>query len=584
MADTTIGVSLQADDQVSPKVKNIRQELKLAQAEVVNMTEKFGATSKQAAEAAKKAALLKDTIQDASQLVDAFNPDTKFRAFGASIQTVVGGFSALTGVMGLLGVESENTQKLLLKVQSALAISQGVAQLQEGIQSFRNLALVVKSALGPVGLIVAGIVAVGAALIALFNTTKKQTGAQNALNESTKEYTKAAISAHQQVVQVKNAFELARTGVISKEKALKIYNYTLGDSLGKTNNLATAEKNLTDKAEIYIKVTALKAQANSLFAISADKAAQATLRQLEFEKSDTKRFRDVNFIIGGGAAAEERKIAQLKKDAKEIEDLAVDLLKQVEVLGKAGGINKTTEEKKENIIKQEGELRSVIKNERIKTALELAEDQARLDEQTQKRQEESTKLHIEKLSTLFKGFTGNIASLDIERTRIEQQQAAIRLQIAEAEFDAKIQFARDLGGALGALAELIGKQTAAGKVLAIAQATINTWLGVTEVLRTKSILPEPIATISRIANVAAIIATGLTAIKNIVKTQVPGGGGGGGLVGAPLQPQLATVTNTRLDQSQLNQIGNATARAFILESDIQNNRERITRLNRAARL
>src|SRR5688572_6748036 len=116
MADTIVGASLQADDQISPKVKNIRQELKLAQAEVVALTEKFGATSKQAADAAKKAAELKDKIQDAAQLTEAFNPDTKFRAFGASIQTVVGGFSALTGVMGLLGVESENTQKLLLKV------------------------------------------------------------------------------------------------------------------------------------------------------------------------------------------------------------------------------------------------------------------------------------------------------------------------------------------------------------------------------------------------------------------------------------------------------------------------------------
>lgn len=579
MSDTTIGASLQADDQVSPKVKNIRQELKLAQAEVVRLTEKFGATSKEAAMAAKKAAELKDKIQDASQLVDAFNPDTKFRAFGASIQTVVGGFSALTGIMGLLGVESENTQKMLLKVQSALAISQGVAQLQEGIQSFRNLALVVKAALGPIGLLVTAILAIGAGIFAWVTRTRDQTVAQKALNNTVKDYAAGVADATQKVEQVKVAMDLARKGTISKKEALKQYNETLGDSLGKTNDFALAEKNLADKAEAYIKITGLKAQANALFAESARKSAEAIT--LQFSDKITGK----GFIKDLARQAQADAISGLKGVSDEIKKEAVRLETEAADLAKKSGVNKpgTLDEKKDAIKKEEEQLRSVIKNEKIKTALELAEDQARLDEQTKKRQEESTKLHIEKLSTLFKGFTGNLASLDIERTRSEQEQAAIRLLIAEQEYDAKIQFARDLGGALGALAELIGKQTAAGKVLAVAQATINTWLGVTEVLRTKSILPEPIATISRIANVAAIIATGLTAIKNIVKTQVPGASGGGS-VSAPLQPQLATVTNTRLDQSQLNQIGNATARAFILESDIQNNRERWTRLNRAARL
>jgi hypothetical protein len=135
---------------------------------------------------------------------------------------------------------------------------------------------------------------------------------------------------------------------------------------------------------------------------------------------------------------------------------------------------------------------------------------------------------------------------------------------------------------------LVGKETAAGKVLGIAQATINTFIGATEVLRAKSVLPEPFGTISKIANVAAIIATGLAAVKNIVKTPVPGSYGGGGNIPTtsqvtPLQPQIQN-TNTLLNQNQLNQIGNATVRAFVVESDVTNNQERIRRLNRAARI
>ena len=57
--------------------------------------------------------------------------------------------------------------------------------------------------------------------------------------------------------------------------------------------------------------------------------------------------------------------------------------------------------------------------------------------------------------------------------------------------------------------------------------------------------------------------------------------GGGGGVSAPLQPQAQT---TMLNQSQINQIGNASVRAFVVESDVTGQQERIRRLNRASRI
>jgi hypothetical protein len=44
------------------------------------------------------------------------------------------------------------------------------------------------------------------------------------------------------------------------------------------------------------------------------------------------------------------------------------------------------------------------------------------------------------------------------------------------------------------------------------------------------------------------------------------------------------MQSTRLDQAQVNQIGNAAARAYVVESDVSNGQERINRLNRAARI
>jgi hypothetical protein len=156
---------------------------------------------------------------------------------------------------------------------------------------------------------------------------------------------------------------------------------------------------------------------------------------------------------------------------------------------------------------------------------------------------------------------------------------------------AKLDNLRAIGNATEALGAIIGQQTTAGKALGIATALINTYIGASEVIRAKSVLPEPFGTIQKIASVAGIIATGIQSVKSIMGVKVPSvkgssGGGGGSIPSipsftAPLTPSLATTT---LNQGQVNQIGNIAARAYVVESDISGNQERIIRLNRAARI
>jgi hypothetical protein len=121
--------------------------------EVQALADKYGATSVQAKEAAKRAADLKDRIGDAKALTDAFNPDAKFKALGAALTGVAGGFSAVTGAMGLLGSESEDVQRLMLKVQSAMAITSGLNALGESRDSFKNLGAQVKDVAVKMGLL-----------------------------------------------------------------------------------------------------------------------------------------------------------------------------------------------------------------------------------------------------------------------------------------------------------------------------------------------------------------------------------------------------------------------------------------------
>jgi hypothetical protein len=113
-----------AFEDTDKSVKSLRTQLREAQAEVGLMADKFGATSKEAVNAAKRAAELKDRIGDAKALTDAFNPDAKFKAVASSLAGVAGGFSALQG---------------------AMALSQGLQAVGESIDSFRQLGAVIKS-------------------------------------------------------------------------------------------------------------------------------------------------------------------------------------------------------------------------------------------------------------------------------------------------------------------------------------------------------------------------------------------------------------------------------------------------------
>ena len=119
--------------------KSLKAQLREAQAEVTALSEKFGATSDAAIQAAKRAAQLKDAIGDAKTLTDAFNPDAKFKALTQSLSGALNGFQAFEGALGLVGVESEAVQESLLKVQSAMALAQGVDGVLESVDSFKTL-------------------------------------------------------------------------------------------------------------------------------------------------------------------------------------------------------------------------------------------------------------------------------------------------------------------------------------------------------------------------------------------------------------------------------------------------------------
>ena len=130
--------------EIKDNSKSLKAQLKEAVMEVQKLSNAYGATSKEAIQAAKRAGELSDRIADSKDLVKSFNPDAKFDSLSRSIGGVLNGFQAYEGALGLIGVEGEQVQKTLLKVQSAMALAQGLQGIGEARDSFKQLGGVIK--------------------------------------------------------------------------------------------------------------------------------------------------------------------------------------------------------------------------------------------------------------------------------------------------------------------------------------------------------------------------------------------------------------------------------------------------------
>ena len=171
-----------------------------------------------------------------------------------------------------------------------------------------------------------------------------------------------------------------------------------------------------------------------------------------------------------------------------------------------------------------------------------------------------------------------------------------RIAYQDAELQAKLQFANAVGGVLSGLSGLFEQGTAAAKVAGLAEIAIGTGVGFIQGLDIAQKSAKATGPASAFAfpifyatQIAAVLAAASRA-KNIL-SQVRGGGGGGASVSppslsaAPVSPASPIQnTVTQLDQQSINQMGSATNRAYVVESDVTNKQERITRINRAARL
>lgn len=158
----------------------------------------------------------------------------------------------------------------------------------------------------------------------------------------------------------------------------------------------------------------------------------------------------------------------------------------------------------------------------------------------------------------------------------DKQISDAKVDISKAEAEAKSKNLANTENALNSLGALAGEQTAAGKGLAIASATINTYRGVSDALAAKTV--TPFETALKFVNAAAILGNGLKNVQKIVSVKVPktsgGSGGGGGSVpsggAAPTPPSFNVVgsSETSVLADTVAEQTNEPVQAYVVSNDI----------------
>ena len=578
---------------------SLKSQLKEAQAEVTALSDKFGATSKEAIEAAKRAGELKDKIGDAKALTDAFNPDAKFKALTASLSGVAGGFAAVQGAMGLLGAESEDAQKMLLKVQSAMAISQGLQSVGEAVDSFKNLGAVIKSTtlfqsaynfvLGQKVVVTeADVIATEAQTVATVEqgvatvtTTTAVTGATTAMKAF-------------RIALIASGIGLLIVGLGLAIEALSKFSSKAEDAAKKQGLL---NKQIADGAKLQLESEIKFLDNQEKLDIARAKAKGASEQEIfnieqgyrkQRAESHQRHYEEVYKADGKAAQESANEINKINTDGQvaALENQA-RIRKEGQEAAEKRAVEAALKEKK--AIDDE-----LAAYEKRKKGLQKGVSLADIDEAAKKDKAENDKKDADKQQELLvesnknglgKMLTDKAVAFTKGLELTKQNADAEKLIDAEKLETKKAQITESMV-AMSQLSDFVGRETAAGKALGIATATINTYQGASEALKQKSTLPSPFDVIAKVLNVATIIATGIKTVKSIASVQIPGRfGGGGGMptMAAPMTPELPQAATTNLSRQTINDIGNQAVRAYVIETDVTSNQERMAAIRQRAR-
>jgi hypothetical protein len=260
--------------------------------------------------------------------------------------------------------------------------------------------------------------------------------------------------------------------------------------------------------------------------------------------------------------------------------------------------------------KGEDDRKALAEKKLAQEKLEAEAEQARLDlqldnarkgfQEASKRFDDTTKVYEETREKGLKAINDESQTLEQRKQVLdyfyanklitEKDATDASIKLAKLESDQKSKELEIYANALNAFADLAGKNTAAGKALAIASTTISTYLSAQQAYASAFLpIPNPSSPILGAIAAAAAVAGGLANIRSILAVQIPnsGGGGGGSMPSMPSSaPPILRPTSSNVNIGNTNpiKISNETegGKVYVLESDITNSQNNVDSIKKKA--
>jgi len=560
------GQSLRTIQDIENELNELNQEIK-----------EVGVGSAAFDKAAGNIQKLERELAGAQQTVEGFTLDKKLETADGAIKVVAGSVAGLTGAVGLLGIESEEFDKLTAQATNAIAFGMGIKDVSEGVgklaknlkvgtiaQKAYNAVQVAFNAImsaNPVAIVILSITTLIGLVVALkdkFEAVNKvfsffkglvtAVGEALGLTESAEE--KAAREQkeryEQRILDIDNELKVRKA---AGEETVELEREKLEAILALTEEGSQEQKNaLADLQAFEQQILTDKQNA-------VDMANEEAAKKRKEERERRKAEED--------AAAEEAAQAEVDRLAS-IDAIIADYVKRAEDDAATTELEKIELEEQRKISELEA------------LGAELADIQAVRDYYAglKKEQEEQSAA----------------TAVEIAKKEAEDKEAAAmaeleaRTAIEQAKFGLLAQF----GGLLGQLAgESRELQIAA--VVATQAAAIGQIISATGLANAKALAASPLTfgqpwvtinTVSAGLSIASAVASAAKSISDIKNSKNSSAPAGPSTLPAPGAGRASAPNpNIDLGVSPETQVGNSSVRAYVVSGDITSNQEAEAKLS-----
>ena len=391
------------------------------------LAQQFGINDARTQEAIKVAGRYKQEMENLDFAIDAARggTDQLFRA----AQGVTAGFELAAGATAIFGTESEELEKILLRVQGALVFSQGLRDLKEFAPAILNVAKATRAWYVSLSLVQKAFLSLGIGLV--IETVLRLSDAFTSVSEETK---KAA-------------------------QEQETYNEKLRDLQNERIALTQGELKAS-QARLYQREQELKAN-------------EAAIKQTEQRIKQDQQVLKLTGDQAIGAEEHRKKLKDLRLENFRLTNEVIKLRKETDNLFFAQEKQQNQTEKVTKSIDDGFDkwlANEIRKNEAQKANAKYVEDQRQkqIDDD-----EEAFQAWLEWEIQKAENAAANAEYITKKKKEESDKQIAMDQAVADAQMQLYLQTQMVTSG----LIQLVGEQTKAGKALALAQIAADTAVG-----------------------------------------------------------------------------------------------------------